>query len=77
MAMGHKFAKTITWCYLFDLGFGNLSVCRFKSRPYLVLSSGISMVWRADSWRRRQATPHLSALQTMEMRLDGANTADS
>ena len=25
------------------------SVCRFKSQPYLALSSGISIVWRADS----------------------------
>ena len=31
-----------------------LSVCRFKTQPYLAPSSGISIVWRADSWRRRQ-----------------------
>ena len=30
------------------------NVCRFKSQPYLVPSSGISIVWRADSWRWRQ-----------------------
>ena len=38
------------------------SVCRFKSQSYLSPSSGISIVWRADSWRRRNATPQLSAL---------------
>ena len=38
------------------------SVCRFKSQSYLSPSSGISIVWRADSWRRRHATPQLSAL---------------
>ena len=26
------------------------SVCRFKSQSYLAPSSGISIVWRADSW---------------------------
>ena len=54
-----------------------ISVCRFQSQPYLAPSIGISIVWRADSWRRRHAAPQLSALQTMEMPLDGANTADS
>ena len=53
------------------------SVCKFKNQPYLGPSSGISIVWRADSWRRRHATPQLSALQTMEMPLDGTNMADS
>ena len=43
---------------------------------YLSPSSGISIVWREDSWRRRNAAPELSALQTMEMPLDVANTAD-
>ena len=38
----------------------------------LAPSSGISIVWRADSWRRRHAAPQLAALQTMEMPLDGA-----
>ena len=27
-----------------------VSVCRFKSQPYLAQSSGISIDWRADSW---------------------------
>ena len=40
-------------------------------------SSGICIVWREDSWRWRIAAPQLSALQTMHMPLDGANTADS
>ena len=31
----------------------------------------ISIVWRADSWRRWHAAPQLAALQTMEMPLDG------
>ena len=35
------------------LSFVVLSVCRFKSLSYLSPSSGISIVWRADSWRRR------------------------
>ena len=48
-----------------------------KRLSYLSPSSGISIVGRADSWRRRHAAPQLSALQTMEMPLDGANTADS
>ena len=43
----------------------------FKRLLYLAPSSGISIVWRADSWRRRHATPQLCALQTMEMPLDG------
>ena len=53
------------------------SVCRFKSQPYLAPSSGISIIWRADNWRPRYAAPQLSALQMMEVPLDGANTADS
>ena len=48
------------------------SVCRFKSQPYLAPSSGISIVWRADSWSRKHDAPQLSALQTMEMLLDGS-----
>ena len=48
-----------------------------KRLSYLSPSSGISIVWRADSWRRRHAAPQLSALQTMDMPLDSANTADS
>ena len=55
---------------LFEL-ISHPSVCRFKSQLYLAPSSGISIVWRADSWRRRHAPPQLSALQTMEMPLDG------
>ena len=38
------------------------SVCRFKSQSYLSPSSGISIIWREDSWRRRHATPQLSVL---------------
>ena len=56
---------------------GRHSVCRFKSQSYLSPSSGISIIWRAVSWRRRHATPQLAALQTMEMPLDGDNTKDS
>ena len=48
------------------------SVCRFKSQPYLAPSSGISIVWRADSWGAACCQRQLSALQTMEMPLDGA-----
>ena len=40
-----------------------------KRLLYLLPSSGISIVWRADTWRRRHASPQLSALQTMEMPL--------
>ena len=54
-----------------------MTKCRFKSQSYLAPSSGISIVWKADSWRRRNAVPQLSALQTMEMPLDGDNTKDS
>ena len=55
----------------------HVSVCRFKSQPYLAPSSSISIVWREDSWGRACRRRQLSALQTMEMPLDGANTADS
>ena len=41
------------------------SVCRFKSKPYLAPSSGISIVWRVDSWRRQHAAPQLSSLQSL------------
>ena len=54
-----------------------VSVCRFKSQLYLAPSSGISIVWRGDSWRGRHAPPQLAALQTMEMPLDVDNTKDS
>ena len=53
------------------------SVCRFKSQSYISPSSGISVVWRADSWRRRNYTPFYLPFQTMEMPLDGDNTKDS
>ena len=33
-----------------------------KRLSHLSPSSGNSIVWRADSWRRRNATPQLSAL---------------
>ena len=33
-----------------------------KRLSYLSPSNGNSIVWRADSWRRRNATPQLSAL---------------
>ena len=56
---------------------GKAVTVNIKRLSYLSPSSGISIVWRADSWRRRHTPPHLSALQTMEMPLDGANTADS
>ena len=29
--------------------------CRFKSQPYLAPSSGVSILWRADSWGRRHS----------------------
>ena len=73
-------AETLTWqdpVHSWKAGPGEVSVCRFKSQLYLLPSSGISIVWRADSWRRRHAAPQLAALQTMEMPLDGDNMKDS
>ena len=54
--------------------FENTSVCRFMSQSYLLPSSGISIVWRADSLRRRHATPQLSTLPNDG---DADNTKDS
>ena len=48
------------------------SVCRFKSQSYLSPSSGISIVWRADSWGVACRRCQLSAFKMMEMPLDGA-----
>ena len=63
---------------LIDFFFLILSVTvNIKRLSHLAPSSGISIVWRADSWCQRHAMSRLSALQTMEMPLDGANTADS
>ena len=56
------FRTIFSWFYwCFELLRTSL-VCRFKSQPYFR--------------RRRHAAPELSALQTMEMPLDDANTAD-
>ena len=39
------------YCFLvYKKIFQARSVCRFKSQPYLAPSSGISIVWRAESW---------------------------
>ena len=55
--MGQKWlfacAFLLTRCYFNVCICVICSVCRFKSQPYLMPSSGISIVWRADSWRRR------------------------
>ena len=54
-----------------SLFLGFISVCRFKSQPYYRHLAATPSFGRADSWgvafRRRQ----LSALQTMELPLDG------
>ena len=58
-------------CLLQSSPVSALSVCRFKS--YF----GTSSVCRADSWSAACRRRKLSALQTLEVPLDGANTADS
>ena len=37
-------------------------VCRYKSQTYLSASNDNSIIWRADSSRRRNASPQLSGL---------------
>ena len=54
---GKAMKRELFWKYFTDP-----SVCRFKSQSYLSPSSDISIVWRADSWRRWHATLELSAL---------------
>ena len=45
--------------------------------PLSVESAALASSSRAASWRRRHAAPQLPAMQTLEVPLDGANTADS
>ena len=68
--------ELFTYCLLSSVAPVTVNIKRLS---YLSVSpsSGISIVWRADSWCRRQATPQLFGLQTIEMLLDGANTTDS
>ena len=78
--------REITWVNLFSAGFSyseplcvdhplfslvTSSVCRFKSLSYYRHLAASPSIGRADSWGVTFHRRQLSALQTMEMPLDG------